>query len=139
MPVMQAVSVKEVQAVLPATDMERAKRWYRDHLGLEPITERSDGTMYEVGRSHLLLYPSRYAGSNEATAATFVVDDAVQAGAELRRAGVALETFEIPGAEWQDGVAHINDEGGEMYGAWFRDSEGNIVAFAQYEMPGMSV
>ena len=60
---------KEFGPTLPAADMERAKAFYREKLGLEPIEEGPDGSAtYELGSSRMILYPSEFAGTNKATA-----------------------------------------------------------------------
>jgi catechol 2,3-dioxygenase-like lactoylglutathione lyase family enzyme len=132
MPVMQSIRVNEVQTTLPASDIERAKRWYRDVLGLRPINESQQDATYEVAGSHLYLYASAAAGTNQATAANFLVEDADRTAEELRRAGVRLERFDIPGVEWHDGVATMQVGDRQGRGGWFRDSEGNTLGFTQF-------
>ena len=68
-------------ATLPAADIDRAKAWYRTHLGLEPAQVMGDGSaIYETGGVQFMLYPSQFAGTNQATAAGFMVDDFDAAG-----------------------------------------------------------
>ncbi len=112
--------------VLPAADIERAKQWYADKLGLEPVVEDPMlGLEYETGDRRFGLYPSDHAGSNEATAAGFKVDDVEGTAARLRARGVEFEDVEMEGAEAKQGVltAPTGDQA-----AWFKDSEGNILA-----------
>lgn len=120
-------SFTAAHATVPASDYERAKGWYADKLGLKPTEERPDGTYYDVGASRLFLYPSEFAGTNQATAATFEVDDIQSAVSELKENGVTFEHFDYPGIEWEGDVAKS-----EAYkGAWFKDSEGNIIALGE--------
>ena len=114
---------------LPASDMDRAKAWYRDRLGLEPIEELPDGgVMYESGGARFSLYPSQFAGTNQATAAGFMVDDFDAAIAELRSGGVEFEDYDF-GDDFRtvDGVLTMPNG---LRGAWFKDSEGNILAIS---------
>lgn len=116
-------------AALPAADINRARDWYRDHLGLKPIQDTPDGgAIYETGGSRFMLYPSQFAGTNQATAAGFLVDDFDAAIAELRSNGVTFEDYDF-GEEFRtvDGVLTGPDG---MRGAWFKDSEGNILGIS---------
>lgn len=117
-----------LQAVLPASDLERAKRWYSDKLGLEPTNENDyDGVEYEAGGTSFLVYLSEFAGTNQATAAGFQVDDFDGAIADLRSRGVVFEDVDFGemGAT-VDGVIISPD--GKLKAAWFKDSEGNILS-----------
>ena len=122
------IEFKAVAATLPATDWERAKAWYAEKLGLKPATEDEGGAYYELGNTGFLLYPSQFAGTNQATAAGFGVDDVPGAVARLRENGVVFEEYDLPGLKTEDGLATMEVAGRTMYGAWFKDSEGNIIA-----------
>jgi catechol 2,3-dioxygenase-like lactoylglutathione lyase family enzyme len=116
--------------VLPASDLERAKRWYSEKLGLEPTTEDNyGGAEYEIGGAMFLVYQSEFAGTNKATAAGFRVEDFDSAIARLRAAGVEFE--EVDFGEFGstvDGV--ITMPGSSDKAAWFKDSEGNILSLS---------
>jgi catechol 2,3-dioxygenase-like lactoylglutathione lyase family enzyme len=115
-------------ASLPASDINRAKDWYRDHLGLKPIEEMPDGSaMYESGGVPFMLYQSQFAGTNQATAAGFRVNDFDATIAELRESGVIFEDYDF-GDDMRtiDGVMSADG----FRGAWFKDSEGNILGIA---------
>lgn len=119
----------ELGATLPASDIERAKAFYRDKLGLTPAEERMDGLRYETGKgTGFLLYPSEFAGTNKATAAGFQTMDIRSEVKELQAKGVEFMTFDMEGITWDGVVATM---GGMGDGAWFKDSEGNILAIAQ--------
>ena len=114
---------------LPASDIERAKAWYRKALGVTPEVEYDDGNLvYMAGGSAFMVYESQFAGTNQATAAGVVVQDFDAATAALRAAGVAFEEYDF-GDELRtvDGVM-TNEDGRRM--AWFKDSEGNILGVA---------
>lgn len=111
---------------LPAKDIERAKSWYADKLGLKPQYESPGGSYYQLeDGTEFLLYPSEFAGTNKATAASFEVEDVPAAVKELKGNGVEFQEYDFPGLKTVDGVAEIEGIG---KAAWFTDSEGNIVA-----------
>ena len=116
--------------VLPASDLERAKRWYSEKLGLEPATEGDYGDVhYEIGGVMFLVYQSDFAGTNKATAAGFRVEDFDSAIAELRAAGVEFEEVDFGDfGSTVDGV--ITMPGSNDKAAWFKDSEGNILSLS---------
>ena len=100
-------------ATIPAADMTRAKSWYRDKLGLIPAMEDEMGCMYRLGGgTSFLLYPTPNAGQAPNTLQ------------DLRRHGVTFEDYDMPGLKTVNGVATM----GKFHAAWFRDSEGNILA-----------
>ena len=115
-----------ILASLPASDIARAKEFYRDKLDLKPVRESPDGgAYYETGSSRFFLYPSGFAGTNQATAAAWEVDDIEATVAELRGRGVVFEEYDFEEFKTVDGIA-TTAEG--QRGAWFKDSEGNILA-----------
>jgi catechol 2,3-dioxygenase-like lactoylglutathione lyase family enzyme len=116
----------EGAATLPVSDHERAKAFYGETLGFELEEDTPGGTMYKVGSSHVFVYPSQFAGTNQATAATFLVDDLESAVAELKGKGVTFEEYDFPGLKTVDGIAELEGE----RGAWFKDPDGNILAVA---------
>jgi catechol 2,3-dioxygenase-like lactoylglutathione lyase family enzyme len=113
---------------LPASDLERAKRWYSEKLGLDPVEEdQYAGAHYETGGSRFLLFLSPYAGTNQATAAGFSVDNFDEIVDRLRANGVAFEEVDLGEmGKTVDGV--ITSPDGTMKAAWFKDSEGNILS-----------
>jgi catechol 2,3-dioxygenase-like lactoylglutathione lyase family enzyme len=113
---------------LPASDLERAKRWYSEKLGLDPVEEdQYAGAHYETGGSRFLLFLSPYAGTNQATAAGFSVDNFDEIIDRLRANGVAFEEVDFGEmGKTVDGV--ITSPDGTMKAAWFKDSEGNILS-----------
>ncbi len=110
---------------LPTADLDRARAFYEGVLGFVPGDDLPEGVRYRAGHGAVLVYPSQYAGTNQATALGFEVDpdrfdEEVSA---LRAAGVSFDTFEWEGVVWEDGVASM--EGGKA--VWFRDPDGNIL------------
>ena len=122
------VDFKAANPTLPASDMERAMAWYADKLGLEPTESEEVGALYDVGSGRFLLYPSQSAGTNQATAMGFEVDDLESAVAELKTTGVVFEDYDIPGVETKNNIATFEAEGRSISAAWFKDSEGNILS-----------
>jgi catechol 2,3-dioxygenase-like lactoylglutathione lyase family enzyme len=116
--------------VLPASDLERAKLWYSEKLGLEPVQEDDyGGVEYETGGGRFLVYMSEFAGTNKATAAGFLVENFDEAVAALRSNGVVFEDVDFGEfGSTVDGVMATPD--GKDKAAWFKDSEGNILSIA---------
>jgi catechol 2,3-dioxygenase-like lactoylglutathione lyase family enzyme len=116
--------------VLPASDLERAKRWYSEKLGLVPVGVNDYGDLrFRAGGCEFLVYQSGLAGINKATAAGFRLADVDGAVAALRSKGVVFEDVEFGefGAT-VDGVITSTD--GNEKSAWFKDSEGNILSLS---------
>jgi predicted enzyme related to lactoylglutathione lyase len=119
------LSDAKITPTIPASDMERAKKFYSETLGLKARGEMDDGVMYDCGGgTGLILYESGGAGTSQATYAAWEVDDLAAEMARLREQGVTFEDYDMPGLKTVDGVA--THSGGK--GAWFKDSEGNILA-----------
>ena len=112
-------------ATIPAADMNRAKSWYRDKLGLTPAMEDEMGCMYKLGGgTSFLLYPTPNAGKAPNTLLSFATDDVEAEVQDLRRHGVKFEDYDMPGLKTVNDIATM----GQFHAAWFKDSEGNILA-----------
>ena len=118
-----------VSAVLPATDLNRAKDFYQHKLGLKPLPlPMDDPIMFSAGEGTTLVVYHRAEGTKaEHTVAGFKVKDVAQTIAELEAKGVVFEDYDQPGLKT---VNHIADYG-TAKSAWFKDSEGNILAINQ--------
>jgi tRNA-Thr(GGU) m(6)t(6)A37 methyltransferase TsaA len=121
---------------LPAQDLERARRFYSEKLGLEPVEERPGGLKYRGRAGEFVLFESAGVPSGEHTQMGWEVDDIEAAVRELRERGVVFEEYELPGLTTVDGIADIEgnypSRGGKgERGAWFRDSEGNMLGVGQ--------
>jgi catechol 2,3-dioxygenase-like lactoylglutathione lyase family enzyme len=114
-------------ATLPVSDMERARAFYEGKLGLTVQQEDPGGVNYAVGSSTIFVYPSEFAGTNQATAAGLEVTDLDGAMAEMRSAGVTFEEYDLPGMKTENGVVEM--EGAR--GAWFKDPDGNILSLLE--------
>jgi predicted enzyme related to lactoylglutathione lyase len=117
----------QLQATLPASDLARAKAWYADKLDLKPVAEdeMGGGAWYESGGTRFLVYASAFAGTNQATAASFTVDDVPATVESLRGRGVTFEEYDMGEYRTVDGILTMPDG---SQAAWFKDSEGNIIA-----------
>jgi catechol 2,3-dioxygenase-like lactoylglutathione lyase family enzyme len=120
------LSGKEAMATIAVRDLNAAKRFYEGTLGLKLTDQQeSEAVTYQAGSSKILVYRSQYAGSNKATAATWLIgkdmEKVVQA---LRGKGVTFEHYNMPGLTLKGDI----HEGGGMKAAWFKDPDGNIHA-----------
>jgi predicted enzyme related to lactoylglutathione lyase len=112
---------------IPATDIARARRFYEGTLGFQPKEEVAGGVVYEcAGRTACFLYRTPNAGSSKASQSFWEVKDIEAEVAELKRLGVTFENYNMPGTD----ANGITTAGGAR-AAWFKDSEGNIMAVIQ--------
>jgi catechol 2,3-dioxygenase-like lactoylglutathione lyase family enzyme len=112
---------------LPTTDLERARAWYADKLGLEPVDERPGGLLYRVGGSDFALFASSGRASGDHTQMAFEVADLDATIAELEARGVV---FEYDGIVEVEGNYPSKHSSGER-AVWVRDSEGNLLGIGQ--------
>ncbi len=118
---------KWVGAVLPASDIARARDFYRDKLGLEPENpDADDNLQYKCDAgTGFLIYQTPNAGSAKNTQLGWVVDDIAAAVSKLQESGVVFEDYDFPGLKTEGGIATMPDGSAA---AWFLDSEGNILS-----------
>jgi predicted enzyme related to lactoylglutathione lyase len=115
-------------AYLPAKDVSRARKFYEQQLGFRPKAEEAGGVAYEFGEhTGCFLYPTPNAGTSKASQAFWKVDDIEREVADLKARGVKFEEYDLPGMKTEDGIATA----GGAKAAWFKDSEGNILALIQ--------
>lgn len=114
-----------VQPMLPVSDMESARRFYEQTLGLTRIGGEPDtAVVYRSGGTTLCVYRSDYAGTNQGTAALWEVDDVERTVRELKEKGVRFEHYDLPGLT-REGDIHRS---GEFRVAWWKDPAGNILS-----------
>jgi catechol 2,3-dioxygenase-like lactoylglutathione lyase family enzyme len=114
-------------ATVAVKDLDRAKRFYEQTLGLELADKQEPGTAsYQTGGGELFVYESEHAGTNKATAVTWIVGDVDGAVQSLKAKGVKFEHYDLPGMT-REGDVHVADS---MKAAWFKDPDGNIHALA---------
>ena len=116
-------------AVLAASDLDRAKAWWHDVLGRDPVYEEPEGEalFYDIGGTGVMVYRSDFAGTAKNTVLNLMTDDLDRDMTMLRTHGVMFHDYDMPGLKTVDGVAELGDE----RSAWFSDSEGNIFAIGQ--------
>jgi catechol 2,3-dioxygenase-like lactoylglutathione lyase family enzyme/ketosteroid isomerase-like protein len=124
-----------VSTRLPAKDLERARKFYSEKLGLEPVEVRPGGLRYRCGAGFFALFQSAGSASGTHTQMALEVDDIETTVAALRARGVMFEEYDAPGLETINGIADITgnypSKGVGERGAWFRDSEGNLLGLGQ--------
>src|SRR5246500_5075234 len=133
------MKTSEITAALPARDLGRAKAFYSQKVGLQAVESdflaASDGRVGLLvgdGVNHLFVYPARAKSPGEFTQAVIQVTDVRAAVEEMRGRGVEFEEYDTPETRTENGIAPTPD-GGE--GAWFKDSEGNLVGVVRAPAP----
>lgn len=115
-------------AMIPAQDLDRARAWYEEKLGLKPSEEAPEGLRYEAaGTTAFMLFTSTGQASGTHTQFGWDVDDLDSLVQQLKSNGVVFEEYDFPGFKTVDSIAEIEGE----RGAWFKDSEGNLLAIGQ--------
>ncbi|MGB7635109.1 MAG: VOC family protein [Nitrososphaeraceae archaeon] len=116
---------KDAAANIAVKDLEVAKRFYGETLGLTQVGSEADELIvFRSGNSMINVYRSKYAGTNQATALTWVVGEGVESVVEaLKAKGISFEHYNMPEIR-REGDVHI---GGNMKVAWFKDPDGNIL------------
>ena len=113
-----------VAATIAVRDLPAARQYYEGVLGLHNVVMEGDqAVVYKSADSLIQIYPSQYAGSNQATAATWQVNDLPATVADLKSKGVSFEHYDMPGVI-MDGDIHVME--GE-HAVWFKDPDGNIL------------
>lgn len=118
---------KKVVPALPAVDLERAKRFYREKLGLTIFKENPAEVMFACGAGTYLFIYERAATKADHTVAFFWVDDIQAEVTALKQKGVVFEEYDLPDLKTVDSIAKM----GDTLSAWFKDTEGNILAVTQ--------
>jgi catechol 2,3-dioxygenase-like lactoylglutathione lyase family enzyme len=125
---------------LPAQDLERARTFYEQQLGLRPVETREGALRYECGGDSFAIFQSTGQPSGEHTQMGFYVSDIDEAVRELRDRGLVFDALDFPGVELRDGIADIpgnypsTGAVGER-AIFFHDSEGNLLGLGQLVMP----
>ena len=118
-----------IYASLPAADLERAKRFYAEKLGLTPESELPGGLLYRCGKdSRFSVFPSEGEATGTHTQAIWLVEDVESEVAALKARGIVFEEYDLPSLSTVNSIATI----GPNKGAWFKDSEGNLLSLVQF-------
>lgn len=120
-----------VAAILPAADIERAKKFYSETLNLPQADVPTVGNdvAFQCGQGTLLYVYEREAGTKaDHTVAGWLVEDVEEAVEKLAERGVEFEQYDLPGLRTDErGIAELDG----AKSAWFKDPEGNILAINQ--------
>ena len=116
-------------AMLPAKDVDRARKWYEEKLGITAEDSGDYGASYRMGGGlKVYLYVSEFAGTAKHTLITFDCDDLVADMTALRARGVSFIDYDLPDLKTENGMARFGDT---VKNAWCHDSEGNILGFVE--------
>jgi len=119
-------------ATLPAGDIDRARKFYQEVAGFEVGDQEADGSMrVRVADNWIMVYPSAFAGTNQATAVGISVEDTEAAVAHFKSRGVQFEEYDFGEMKTVDGILTMPDG---TKGAWFKDTEGNIIGLFDGEI-----
>jgi catechol 2,3-dioxygenase-like lactoylglutathione lyase family enzyme len=125
-----------VASRIPVRDLDAARRFYSEKLGLEPSEERPGGLRYRCAGGEFALFASAGTSPGTFTQMGFEVDDLAATVAAMKERGVVFEEVDLPGLQTVDGIAEVEgnypSKGG--YGelaAWFRDLDGNMLGIGQ--------
>ena len=118
----------DAMATIAVKNLTAARKFYEGKLGFKPVHSEGDQAVaYKSGNSQLLVYQSQFAGTNKATAATWMVKDVESLAKDLKGKGIAFEHYDMPGIT-RKGDVHI---AGPRKNAWFKDPDGNILAIVE--------
>lgn len=116
-----------IHPTLPVVDLARARKFYEDKLGLKMVREDpSPGAILQCGKGTMIYIYQRAATKADHTVASFIVDDVEATVKELKAKGVVFEEYDMPGLKTVDSIFTM----GEIKGAWFKDTEGNILGMS---------
>jgi catechol 2,3-dioxygenase-like lactoylglutathione lyase family enzyme len=117
-----------IYTVLPVADLNRARAFYRDKLGLEATLEKPGMLSYSGPSGYIFqLYETSTVGSAQNTQMGWSTSDLDADVAEMRDRGVVFEEYDMPGLKTENGIAFVGTE----RAAWFKDSEGNTIVISQ--------
>jgi predicted enzyme related to lactoylglutathione lyase len=116
-----------IRAYIPVLDVARARKFYEEIVGLQPKLEYAGGVVYECGGAEVFMYPTPNAGTSKASQAFWQVADVEAEVADLKARGVKFEEYNMPGIAMKNSIVTA----GGAKTAWFKDTEGNILAISQ--------
>jgi catechol 2,3-dioxygenase-like lactoylglutathione lyase family enzyme len=123
------LSDRRVHTTIPCADLERAKTWYAEKLGFTPVRVLPTGVFFDAGEgTRFVLYPTPNAGQSPNTLMGFSTPDVDGEVAALKARGVVFEEYDFPTLKTVNSIADRNG----VRSAWFKDSEGNILAVVQF-------
>jgi hypothetical protein len=118
----------KVYAVLPSSDLDRARTWYEEKTGTRPSMSDPGGLWYECADgTWFIVTPSAFAGTAQNTAASFQVTGIEQVMSDMRERGVVFEEYDLPDIKTVDGLVAL----GRYKAAWFKDADDNIIEISE--------
>jgi catechol 2,3-dioxygenase-like lactoylglutathione lyase family enzyme len=121
------IADSQTYTMLPVADLERARKFYRDVLGIEEHLVTEGGVMYRSGGSQFFVFPSRFRASGHTQMSWVVADIKVEVAA-LKTKGIEFDEFDLPGIKSVDGIVQ---SGPNVWTAWFKDPDGNLLGLTQ--------
>ncbi len=121
------LSEKIVVTTIPVVNIIRAKQFYREKLELKLLEEMDEALIFQAGNNTQLYLYKRDQTKADHTVASFMVDDIENEVNHLKKRGVVFEEYDLPNIKTVDGIA----SSGDYKSAWFKDTEGNIIAITQ--------
>ncbi|HET7466813.1 MAG TPA: VOC family protein [Candidatus Dormibacteraeota bacterium] len=121
------LSDKPTYTTLPVADLAAAREFYEGKLGIRPLMVTEGGVMYGSGETQFFVYPSRSRPGGH-TQMSWRVPDIKAEVAELKAKGVVFEHYDVPGLEMDGDIAR---SGQEVWTAWFKDPDGNLLGLTQ--------
>ena len=115
---------EDAVATVAVKNLETAAQFYEGKLGLKKVGDEMQVLVYQSGKSSIMVYESQFAGTNQATAVTWQVDDVDGTVGALKEKGIAFERYDFPDVE-HEGDVHVF---GKIRNAWFKDPDGNILS-----------
>jgi catechol 2,3-dioxygenase-like lactoylglutathione lyase family enzyme len=113
--------------MLAVKDLDRARKFYEENLGLKQVDDFGEGFMLKSGETQVSVYRSEFAGTNKATALTFDVEDIEDKVRALKEKGISFEHYDLEGLTPKGDIF----EGEGMKTAWFKDPDGNILSLIE--------
>ena len=113
--------------MLAVKDLDRARQFYEENLGLKEVDDFGEGFMLKSGDTQVSVYRSEFAGTNKATALTFDVEDIEEEVRSLKEKGISFERYDLEGLTPKGDIY----EGEGMKTAWFKDPDGNILSLIE--------
>jgi catechol 2,3-dioxygenase-like lactoylglutathione lyase family enzyme len=121
-----------VHPILATADAVRARAWYAEKLGIEPVREWEGMLVYSLPPTVFTVYQTPFAGTAQNTVAVWGVDDLRAEVARLRARGLTFEELDFgPDDRTVDGIMVTLDGPREILNAWFKDADGNWVSFVE--------
>lgn len=115
-------------ATIAVRNLQAARKFYEGNLGFKVVHNEGDQALtFQSGKSQLLVYQSQFAGSNKATAVTWMVKGVEGLVKDLKAKGIAFEHYDMPGVTLK-GDVHL---AGKLKNAWFKDPDGNVLALVE--------